>query len=153
METNTEEYEEAIKSALICEDSSDLRNSIASALDSLGYKHEIAASPDDTFEKLRFNQYDLIVMNEKFGGGAPEANAVYKHIQFMPMMTRRHIFFALIGQNFKTGDYMAAFSKSANIIINEKDVPNLKSLLKAAIADNDQFYKVYKESLVKMGKR
>ncbi len=153
MEINTEEYEEAVKSALICEDSSDTRNSIVSALDSLGYRYEIAASPDDTFEKLRFNQYDLIVMNEKFGGSAPETNTVYKHIQFMPMMTRRHIFFALIGQGFKTGDYMTAFSKSANIVINEKEIPNLRPLLKVAIADNDQFYKVYKESLVKMGKR
>ncbi|MBI3592157.1 MAG: hypothetical protein HY099_01500, partial [Nitrospirae bacterium] len=114
---------------------------------------EVASGAEDTFEKLKFNRYDVIALNENFGGNSPESNAVYKHLQFMPMSNRRHIFLALTGQNLKTLDNMTAFSKSANVVVNEKDIPNLKNILKKSIDDNNQFYKVYKESLVKLGKR
>ncbi|HEX8947533.1 MAG TPA: hypothetical protein VF790_01155 [Dissulfurispiraceae bacterium] len=149
---NTEEYEEEARTALVCEDNDGTRGSITAALEGLGYRVEAGAGADDTFEKLRFNRYDVIVINEKFGGSA-EDNKVYKHLQFMPMSNRRHIFVALIGQGLKTADNMTAFSKSANVVVNEQDIPNLKAILKKSVADNDQFYKVYKESLVKLGKR
>lgn len=151
-EINTEEYEGEALSALVCEDNAESRSSITSALEGLGFRVEAGAGADDTFEKLKFNRYDVIVINEKFGGSA-EDNKVYKHLQFMPMSNRRHIFVALIGRNFKTADNMTAFSKSANVVLNEKDIPNLKAVLKKSVADNNQFYKVFKESLVKLGKR
>lgn len=152
METRIEEYSDEFKTALVCEDSAEMRSGITSALNELKYKVETASGADDAFEKLKFNRYDVIVLNEKFGG-SPENNAVYKHLQFMPMSNRRHIFLALIGQNFKTADNMTAFSRSANVVVSENDVSNLKAILKKSIADNDQFYKVYKESLIKLGKQ
>jgi CheY-like chemotaxis protein len=150
---DTEEYEEELRSALVCEDNAEFKSAISSALEGLKYSIEFASGPEDTFEKLKFNQYNLIVLNERFGVGTPQNNAVYAFLQTMPMSTRRHLFLALIGKDFKTADNMTAFVKSANIVVNEKDVPNLNAVLKKSVADNDQFYKVFKESLVKMGKR
>jgi hypothetical protein len=102
---------------------------------------------------VRFNQYDVIVLNENLAGSSPENNEVLKFFQNMPMVTRRHIFLALIGQNHKTLDNMTAFAKSVNAVINKSDLSNLVNILKKSIADNDQFYKVYKETLRKLGKR
>ncbi len=150
---DTEEYEEALRSALVCEDNAEFRGAISAALEGLKYSIEFAAGAEDAFEKLKFNQYGIIVLNERFGGNTPENNAVYKFLQFMHMSARRSIFLALIGKDFKTGDNMTAFAKSSNITVNEKDIPNLKAVLKKSIADNDQFYKVFRESLVKMGKK
>ncbi|MEW6116118.1 MAG: hypothetical protein AB1553_04365 [Nitrospirota bacterium] len=149
---HTEEYEEELKSALICEESAENRNTITAALESMGYRTESATNADETLEKLKFNQYSVIILNESFGG-APESNTVYKHLQFMPMGIRRHLFLALVGQDLKTQDHMTAFAKSANLVINERDLPNIKAILKKAIAENDQFYRVFKESLVKLGKQ
>jgi len=70
----------------------------------------------------------------------------------LPMSNRRHVFVGLLGQAFATNDNMKAYDLSVNAVINEKDLPNLRPILKKSIADNDQFYKVYKESLVKFGK-
>ncbi len=148
-----EEYEEELRSALVCEDNADLKVVISAALERLKYGAEFAASAEDAFEKLKFNQYGIIVLNERFGGSAPADNAVYKFLQFMPMSARRRIFWALTGKDFKTGDNMTAFAKSSNIVVNEKDIPNLKALLKKSIADNNRFYKVFRESLMKMGKK
>jgi hypothetical protein len=95
----------------------------------------------------------VIVLNENFAGSSPENNEVLKFFQFMPMNTRRHIFLALIGQNFKTLDNMTAFSKSVNAVINRQDLHNLVNIMRKSIADNEQFYKVYKETLRRLGKR
>ena len=155
METHgadAEEYE-GPRSALVCEDNAEFRSAISAALEGLKYRIEFAAGAEDTFEKLKFNQYGIIVLNERFGGVAPENNAVYKFLQFMPMSARRNIFLALIGKDFKTGDNMTAFAKSANIAVNENDIPDLKAVLRKSVADNDQFYKVFRESLLKMGKK
>ena len=150
---DTEEYEEETRSALVCEDNAELKNAVTSALEGLKFSIDSASTAEEAFEKLRFNQYGLIVLNERFGGNTPENNSVYSHLQIMPMATRRHIFLALIGNDLKTADNMTAFAKSANVVVNEKDLPNLKAVLKKSVADNDQFYKVFKESLVKMGKK
>jgi len=70
----------------------------------------------------------------------------------MPMETRRKIFFALIGANFKSLNNMQAFQNSANVVINQKDIAKLSDILKKSISENEIFYKVYKETLLAMGK-
>lgn len=153
MEPSDVSIDEEAKTALVCEDNAELQKAVISALQELKYAADIAPSAEVVYEKIRFNRYDVVVLDERFAGGTPENNEVLKHFQYMPMMNRRHIFVALIGPNLPTQDNMAAFDKSVNVVINEKDAPNLKSILKRSVADNDQFYKVYKESLIKMGKR
>jgi CheY-like chemotaxis protein len=148
-----EEYGEDFKTALICDDNAETQNLINTALKELQYKIEISTNSADIFEKVRFNQYDVIVLNENLAGSSPENNEVLKFFQNMPMVTRRHIFLALIGQNHKTLDNMTAFAKSVNAVINKSDLSNLVNILKKSITDNEQFYKVYKETLQKLGKR
>jgi CheY-like chemotaxis protein len=148
-----EEYGEDFKAALICDDNAETQNLINTALKDLQYKIDISTSSADIFEKVRFNQYNVIVLNENLAGSHPENNEVLRFFQNMPMVTRRHIFLALIGQNHKTLDNMTAFAKSVNAVINKSDLSNLANILKKSIADNEQFYKVYKETLRKLGKR
>lgn len=139
-------------SALICDNISKTRNFISSALQEQKYKVDFSTSSNETFEKLRFNQYDVIILKEDFDENQKN-NEVLKHFQNMPMSVRRHIFLVLIGENFKTMDNMTAFSKSVDLVINKKDLPDLTDILKKSIADHDQFYMVYKEILRKLGKR
>ncbi|MBF0505211.1 MAG: response regulator [Nitrospirae bacterium] len=150
---DTEEYEEELRSALICEDNTALKSSVSAAIEGLKYNVEFAADAEDGFQKLKFNQYGLLVLDERFGGSTPESSGIYKLLLTMPMSTRRNIFFVLIGKNLKTADSMTAFSKSANLVVNEKDIANLKTILKKAVADNDQFYKVFRERLRKKGQQ
>jgi len=46
-----------------------------------------------------------------------------------------NIFFALMGKNFKTLNNMHAFQKSANVVINEKDIDKLEDVLKKLLED------------------
>ncbi|HIJ60569.1 MAG TPA: hypothetical protein HPP56_08160 [Nitrospirae bacterium] len=147
------EYEEGLKRAMICVTDNDFSKQISSSITELKYTSEIPLDIDDAFDRLKFNQYDLIVIDENFGGAGIEGNKFLRHIQLLPMNIRRYIFVALLGANFRTFSNMRAFEQSVNLVVNYKDITNINLILKKAIADNDQFYKVFKESLQKFGKR
>lgn len=142
--------EEGQKTALLCDENN--KEVIKSVLSELDYKVSIASSSDDAINRMRFTLYDVIILNEEFDNSTPENNKVLKHIQQMAMPTRRRIFFTLTGKNLRTLDNMTAFVKSANLVANIKDLSNLKSIIKKSAADNERFYKVFKEVLKAAGK-
>jgi hypothetical protein len=142
--------EEGQRTALICDDKN--KDAIKSALNELDYKINIASSSEDAVNRMKFTLYDIVILNEEFDNSSPENNAVLKYIQPLPMTTRRKIFFALLGKNFRTFDNMMAFVKSANLVVNTKDLSNFKNIIKKGVSDSDKFYKVFKESLRDAGK-
>jgi hypothetical protein len=142
--------EEGQRTALVCDNKN--KDAIKSALNKLDYKVSTASSSENAINRMRFTLYDIVILNEEFDNSTPENNTVLHFLQPMPMSLRRKIFFALMGNNFRTFDNMAAFAKSANLVINIKDLPNLKNIIKKSISDNDKFYKVFKETLREAGK-
>jgi len=44
---------------------------------------------------------------------------------------------------------MEAYSKSVNLIINKRDIGSVEKILRQAMADHDDFYRVFKEKLQK----
>jgi len=102
--------------------------------------------------KMKFTHFHLIALHENYGNKNLDGNVVYQTLIEMPMVTRRNIFFALMGSNFKTLSNAQAFQKSANVVINEKDIDKLENVLKKSISENEIFYKVFKETLHSMGK-
>ncbi len=145
--------EEGGKRALVCDEDHSNQETFRSALKELGYSVSIGMDPRDVIKKLKVNRYDVIVLNDRFGGCSPSENPVLNHIQPMPTATRRNIFLALLGSQYRTLDNMTAFSKSANAVINQKDLPNITAILKKAISDNDKFYYVFKKALIDSGKQ
>ena len=152
-EMESESFGKEEKTALICDDNQSNQDKLRSELKELGYRSIIGKDPNDVLKKLRLNNYDMIILHEEFGGGDPSQNPVLNYIQPMPIPNRRNIFFVLIGKAFSTLDNMMAFSKSANTVINENDLPQIYSILKKSMAENEDFYKIYKETMKELGKR
>ncbi len=143
-------YEDNDQIALVLDDKN--KDTWTQALEEKGFKLQYAKSPEHAVHKMKFTQYHLIALHESYANLALEENPVYKTIIEWPMAIRRNIFFALVGANFKTLNNMQAFQKSANVVINDKDLDKLGDILKKSISENDIFYKVYKETLHAMGK-
>ncbi|MFH1984996.1 MAG: zinc-ribbon domain-containing protein [Pseudomonadota bacterium] len=144
--------EEGAKTALICEADPVNREKIVAALRNLDYHVTHPASARDTLKQMRFHVFDIIVINETFDTPDPDHNNVLRYIERLPMSTRRDIFVALLTSRFRTSDNMAAFNKSVNIVINTGHVDEVEKVLKRGISDNDNFYRVFKESMVKTGR-
>ena len=142
--------EEGQKTAMVCDDNNS--EAIKSALKELDYRVSIASSSEDAINRMKFTLYDIIILNEEFDNSMSENNKVLKYIQPISMPIRRKIFFVMVGNNFRTFDNMTAFAKSANLVINTKDLPNFKSIIKKSVSDNEVFYKVFKETLRGAGK-
>lgn len=142
--------EAGAKRALVCDTKN--QKKIVSVLKELGYVSKESKSDSEAVGRMRFTQYDAVIIAEDFCCTELKNNNVLKYIQPMPMTPRRKMFVALIGDNFRTMDNMQAYSLSVNMVINSKDIGNLSAILKKSIAENDAFYKVFKETLTALGK-
>ncbi len=143
---------EDTKAALLCDNSTDRIKVLEDALKDLGYQTQVAALPEDVYDMVKYNQYDVIYVNDNFGGGNTENNEVLDYIQSMQIAARRKTFVVLSGKIYTTLDHMAAFEQSVNIVINEADISEAKAILKKSITGSYMFYKVYNEILYEIGK-
>ena len=143
-------YDENDQLALILDETN--QSVWTQALESRDYKIQYAKSPEHAVHKMKFTHFHFIALHENYGNKDLDNNTVYKTLIELPMVTRRNIFVALIGKNFKTLKNMQAFQKSVNVVINEKDINKLEDVLKKSISEIEIFYKVFKETLQSMGK-
>jgi len=146
-----EVLEEGARSALICVDEPARLKTVKEALEDLNYYSSVASSVKEALSKLRYNQYDLVMLDEEFCGETAENNTVLRYLQPMPMPTRRSIFVTLISSQLKTLDNLMAFAKSVNAVINASDIQKVKLVLERAMADHRRFYKVYLNSIDALG--
>jgi predicted Zn finger-like uncharacterized protein len=144
--------EEEGKTALVCESDVEHRKQIIEALHLMEFSTTEAENSRDTLKKMRYHEYDLIVLNEKFDTPSNESNPIMMAIDRIPISSRRNIFVALISDRFRTMDNMTAFQKSVNIIINSKNIADFGKILSRGITDHEYFYKVFKETLKKLGR-
>ncbi|MBW1840259.1 MAG: hypothetical protein JRI75_00485, partial [Deltaproteobacteria bacterium] len=138
--------------ALLCESDPDVRAKIKAALDKMEYHTTEPLTARDALKQMRFHEFDLIVLNENFDTRDPDENNLLRFLNRLSMEVRRNIFLALVTNRFRTMDNMVAFHKSANMVINLDNIDDFEKVLKRGVADNEAFYRVFKESLVKMGR-
>ncbi len=143
-------YDEHDKIALVMDQKNE--DEINKALTDLGYKLQTARTPDHGVHKMKFTEFHVVVFHERFGGVDREENPLYKFIQDLPMTTRRKTFISMVGPELKSTDNMQAYAYSVNQVINEKDMDKLDVILKKGINENDMFYRIYKETMVALGK-
>jgi DNA-binding NtrC family response regulator len=145
--------EEEGETALICESDPSLREKISAAMKLLGYMITEAVSAKDALKKMRFHPYEAVILNERFDATVPDENDVLRYLESLSMEARRDMFVALITERFRSMDNMAAFNKSVNLIINTKNINDVGTIIKRGVSENAAFYRVFKESMQKMGKR
>ena len=145
-------FEDDAKLALIMAGSPEDSEKINRAVVALGYTSVSSPDTRDALGKIRFHNFDLIILSDNFDGQDFEQSPILNHLNHISMSQRRRMFLALIGDQFKTMDNMMTFAMSANGVVNSKDVAQLEKILKRAISDNDKFYKVFMETLEAAGR-
>ena len=146
-----DEFVEDRKLGLICIDSAPQRATVKTALDGLGYTVHIPLKPEDAVQRIRANRYELVIIHEGYGGSA-ESNLVLQTIQPLTMPLRRHMCVGLVGDQFRTFDNLMAFGKSVNFVVADRELSKIRGIVRQAVAENDQFYRVFRESLRDAGK-
>ena len=144
--------EEEGKTALICESEPSIKKELVSTLDLMEYHTTNSENVRDALTKMRYHNYDLILVNENFDMANPDENPVLIYLERQPMSVRRHIFVVLISDRFRTMDNMMAFNKSVNLIINTSNISDIGKILSRGIAEHDYSYRVFIDALKESGR-
>ena len=74
------------------------------------------------------------------------------YLERLNINIRRNIFVIMLSTRFRTLDSMMAFNKSVNIIVNVSNINEFDKILRRGMADNDMFYRVFRDGLRKSGR-
>jgi predicted Zn finger-like uncharacterized protein len=139
--------EEEGKTALVCESDAVVREKIRPSLEIMEYHITEVPNSREALKKMRYHNYDLIVVNEYFDSRDPDANPLLIYLERMGMDLRRHIYVTMLTNRYRTMDHMMAFQKSVNMVLNVRNIDDFDKIIQRGIADFGLFYKVYKESM------
>jgi hypoxanthine phosphoribosyltransferase len=137
---------------MICEQDPAIRDEISNALKILKIDVVEPTTFKEALRYLRFHIFNVIVVDENFDTGVGEVNYVLNYIENLIMPVRRQTFAVLISETYPTMDNMRAYNKSVNLIINKKEIAEAALILKKEIAENSDFYYLFKENINKFGK-
>jgi predicted Zn finger-like uncharacterized protein len=143
--------EEEAKTAIVCENDAKVLKAILPVLDIMEYSTSVAENLRDALRKMKYHNYDMVLVNETFDAGDPDTNGILIYLERMLMEIRRNMFVGLLTRRYRTMDRMAAFLKSVNITINVADVDKIDRILSRGINEYDLFYAIYKDSAKKLG--
>jgi len=144
--------EEEGKTALVCLSDAAEKKALMGALEKMEYHLTDAADGREALRNMRYHMYDLVAVDEAFDSAEAKPGGVLDYLERLPMAVRRSIFVTLISRTHRTLDNMMAFNRSVNLVLNVKNIADAEKILSRAITENDFFYRIYKETLRKLGK-
>lgn len=136
------------KVALLCESDSMTRQTIAQVLYLLEYQVTEVNTTKDALNGMRYQSYDLVVINELFDTHTPETNGMLTYLSRLNMAVRRNMLVVLLTHRFRTMDPMVAFEKSVNTVINLDHLSDFGKIIRNEMSQLASSYQHYKESLL-----
>ncbi|MDK9707112.1 MAG: zinc-ribbon domain-containing protein [Desulforhopalus sp.] len=128
------------------------RELVVKAATSVGYRVEEADSPQEAIEKMLFVNYAAVFLHSRFEPGSVATGIFHKYMRSMNMTRRRYIFYVLIGSEFSTLYDLQALSSSANLVVNDAEIPYIGVALKKAIPEYEELFGPLMEELRIAGK-
>lgn len=138
---------EDVPMALILMQECPAREIVIGSLEGIGYKAELVESTADAIEKIQFVDYACIVLHSLYEGRGINTSAFHKHMCSMNMSKRRFVFYILIGKEFKTFYNLQALAFSANLVVNDEEVPKFDVILRKAIPEYEELFGPIMEEL------
>jgi len=135
------------QTALLCFQASGERQTIVQSLTDMGYKTVEAKNSKDATKMFRFHPFNIAVIEESFDHQAKENEHILSYLKNIPISSRRNIFVAYISDTYRTNDHMGAYCQSVNLMINRKQLPDIKTIIGQAVKENESFYAVYQDTV------
>lgn len=146
-------FELGDKTSLVCIDHLQYQKLIVSQLTDLGYKIHLGLFEEDVLLKLSTYNYDVVVVYENFKGSSAEDNPILREIGKRPGSLRREHFVTLLSHKSTTNDAMSAFSQSVDLVVNVSDIASFKPVLRRAVAQHNDLYTPFRETLLAVQSR
>jgi hypothetical protein len=128
------------------------QTTVISDLEKLGYRVELAATPEEGMNKMQFVNYAAVILHSRFEGTDLENSSFHRFLRSLNMSRRRYIFYVLIGEEFKTLYDLQALASSANLVVNDNDIPHFSLLLRKSIPEYETLFGPLMEELRMSGR-
>jgi hypothetical protein len=128
------------------------RENVVKATAGVGYRVEQAETPEEAIDKMLFVNYAAVFLHSRFEPGGIHSGKFHHYMRSMIMSRRRYIFYVLIGEQFRTLYDLQALSNSANIVVNDAEIPYIGTVLKKAIPEYEGLFGPLMEELRIAGK-
>ncbi len=151
LESRYDIFEPGDLTALVCVEQPDPQQKIVQHLTSMDYKVHTGLFAEDVSLKIRSHPYDVVFIDENFGGLPVSQNPVLAEVIQLPTSQRRNQFIILIGNTVMTNDEMSAFIFSVDLVFNVGDLANLKPVLRRGVTRQREFYHAFKDNLKTLG--
>lgn len=125
---------------------------VIKAVQEIGYRAEVATSAKAALEKMEFVNYSGVILHTEFEPGGLQNSVFHKFMSAMNMTKRRYIFYVLIGKDLHTLYDLEALAYSANIVVNESDIPHFGTVLRKAIPEYEGLFGPLMEELRVLGR-
>jgi PleD family two-component response regulator len=125
--------------------SPDILDYASGVLDQMGYKVHTAVTHEEFLDRFARVQYEIVLLEDTFGGVLPDQNQALLTLQQMPMALRRHATVLLLSDTFQSLNSLAAFQQSVHATINRMDLDKLMLILQQVVNDNTLFLNTYRD--------
>jgi len=146
------EVVEDIPRALVLMPESPIRASVVKAATDFGYRVEQSPTADEAIDNMRFINYAAVFLHTTFEPGGIKSGKFDRFMREMNMSRRRYIFYVLIGEQFETLYDLQALAYSANLVVNDAEIPFIGTVLKKAIPEYETLFGPLMEELRVIGK-
>ncbi|MGB3212876.1 MAG: hypothetical protein WBB19_19400 [Desulforhopalus sp.] len=146
------EVVEDIPEALVLMPATEDLDTVVKAAEKFGYRVELAPTVQDAIEKMRFVNYAAVFLHSGFEPGGVETGKFHQFMRGMNMSRRRYLFYVLLGDQFETLYDLQALAYSANLVVNDKEIPFIGTVLKKAIPEFETLFGPLMEELQVSGK-
>ncbi len=143
---------EDVPLALVLMDDNESRDTIIESIEGIGYKTEIVQSSLEAMEKMQFVEYSAVVLHSQYEGSGLSTSPFHKFMCDMSMSRRRFVFYTLVGKEFKTLYNLQALSHSANLVVNDTEIPYFSVIIRKAIPEYEELFGPITEELRIHGK-
>ncbi len=145
-------YEEGIRLALILESVEKRLRIIEDGAQRLGFKSICPSASKEALFRLRSHQFELVILSDGFDGASLSRSSIVEYLNSLPMRSRRRMIVAYLGDGFKTGDAMDAYSLSADLVVRTNDLERLGDVLSHAMAEKKRNYGALFEAMAEVGR-
>ncbi len=131
-----------------------LRRVIGETFSDLGYLPVSAQDIETAVDKMRFESFKAVVYHTGFeeGKALPEA-PFHQHMANMAMSSRRYIYYILVGPELHTLYDLEALTLSANLVVNDREVPKFDLILRKGLTDYEALFGPFLSAMREYGKR
>ena len=125
-----------IPSALVAIVPDGRRALAADTLEKMGYQVDIVVTAAEGLDLLRAGRYDLLLCE------ADRAFAdLHRTIRQLSPGRRRLLFYAIVGPRLHTLYDLEALAFSANLVINDREMPHLEPVLRKGLRDYEKLFR------------